>query len=166
MKKFREFGYLIFSHDITPMLKAFHDFEKQIKSTEYALVTYQCRRQALWHLLTELFEHQIFGLAWGLGRSGVLTEDEIFTALFISPEWRENHDSSELGWWLSKYLQPSFYNIISESFGSKAEALVWMFLGAHNWFRRKMYIKSVHCCSAESGWRKWSYWRGYGRFYD
>jgi hypothetical protein len=49
--------------------------------------------------------------------------------LFSSSEWRDNHDSAELGWWFSKYLKPSFFNIILESFGSKAEALVWMFLG-------------------------------------
>ena len=80
-----------------------------------------------------------------------------FCALFELPGWMEMWTPAEFGSWyaigLSQYGIEDVETLIDQSFKNTREALVWLFLGAHNWFheteKRKEdedEIDSRHCC--------------------
>jgi hypothetical protein len=70
-----------------------------------------------------------------------VTSAEEFKSLFESPGWLEMWDESELGWWyalgLWQYGPDSVETFINRTFKDKRSSLIWMFLGAHQWFREK-----------------------------
>jgi hypothetical protein len=86
-----------------------------------------------------------------------------FRAIFELERWRTLWTKAELGRWLSMGLT-SFGGagvgyLIDQCFHSTCESLVWLFLGAHNWFRRDFprgfdayeYSKiSKVCCNTPS----------------
>ena len=62
-----------------------------------------------------------------------------FRALFELPGWMELWAPDELGWWyaigLSQYGLECVASLIDQSFETKREALLWIFLSTHNWFQ-------------------------------
>ena len=62
-----------------------------------------------------------------------------FHALFELPGWMDLWTPDELGWWfaigLSQYGLECVTSLIDQSFKTKREALLWIFLGTHNWFQ-------------------------------
>ena len=62
-----------------------------------------------------------------------------FCALFELPGWMERWTPAEFGSWyaigLSRYGIKEVEILIDQSFKTTREALVWLFLGAHNWFQ-------------------------------
>jgi hypothetical protein len=61
---------------------------------------------------------------------------ETFRSLFDLLGWMELWTEDELGWWytlgLSQYGPALLSDLINQSFPSKSEALIWLFLGAHH----------------------------------
>jgi len=80
-----------------------------------------------------------------------------FCALFELPGWMEMWTPAEFGSWyaigLSQYGVKEVETLIDQSFKNTRESLVWLFLGAHNWFHETQNRKedddevhSRHCC--------------------
>jgi hypothetical protein len=87
-----------------------------------------------------------------------VTSAEEFQSLFESRGWLEMWDESELGWWyalgLWQYGPDSVETFIKRTFKDKRNSVIWMFLGAHQWFREKKprkeepdHIRRGLCCS-------------------
>ena len=70
-------------------------------------------------------------------RQRVSCED--FLALFELPRWKNLWSTSELGYWcavgLSQYGHTRLRELIATSFSTKCNALIWLFLGAHHFYR-------------------------------
>jgi hypothetical protein len=77
-----------------------------------------------------------------------------FRDLFRLPGWIEIWSPPELGWWfslgLTQYGPEGLEGLIDQSFSSKRDALVWLFLGAHQWFHehtRRPIPSHMTCCN-------------------
>jgi hypothetical protein len=76
---------------------------------------------------------------------GILSEIKLsvddFLAVFRFRGWNELWTCNELGWWfawgLSQYGPRQLHSLIAEKFKDNREALLWLFLGGHSWYRPK-----------------------------
>ena len=86
------------------------------------------------------------------------TSAEDFKSLMGSQGWSEMWNESELGWWYSlglwQFGRDCVEFLIDQSFKDTRQALIWLFLGAHRWFRPKAnrwdeneYRHFSGCCS-------------------
>ena len=70
--------------------------------------------------------------------------EEMFKALFELPGWLEMWSESELGWWyalgLWQYGPACVESYIEQTFKDKRHSLVWLFLGAHQWFHMQKHL--------------------------
>jgi hypothetical protein len=64
---------------------------------------------------------------------------EAFLALFKLPRWKGLWSMAELGYWyaigLSHYGYEKVHALIDSTFDDKFDILIWLFLGAHHWYR-------------------------------
>ena len=86
------------------------------------------------------------------------TSAEDFKNLMRLRGWLEMWSESELGWWYSlglwQYGPDCITPFIDQTFKDKRQALIWLFLGAHRWFKPKVrrweeseYRHVGNCCS-------------------
>jgi hypothetical protein len=71
---------------------------------------------------------------------------ETFMSLFQLPGWMEMWTPAEFGWWfsigLSQYgLESAVEELIDKTYETKRDALMWLFLGAHDW----LHLSYPHC---------------------
>jgi hypothetical protein len=79
--------------------------------------------------------------------------------------WLEIRNPPELRWWFSIESLEGLEGLIDQSFSNKRDALVWLFLGTHQWFhehtprQRDSYKKdeTKTCCHPHPGYKEWEY---------